>query len=80
MITNLSNLSRVTNQTTSKDWLTESRIQTSAPFHDADFCYNTENCHTYNILDCYIPKHPDVCFLRVSVSLLENRPNKVGIE
>lgn len=31
-------------------------------------CYNTEK---FQILDGYLPEHPDVCVLRVSVPLLE---------
>jgi hypothetical protein len=38
-----------------------------------------EKFHTYNILNCHPSKHPDVCFLYVSVSLLENELNKEGI-
>jgi hypothetical protein len=73
MITNLGNLSRVTNPMASNYLLTKLCIQTTAPFHGANYCYNTENGHTWNILDSYLPKQPDICFL-------SDELNKEGIE
>jgi hypothetical protein len=46
MITNLGILSRVTNQMASNDWLTESCIQTTAPFHGDNYFYDTGKFHT----------------------------------
>jgi len=78
-ISNLSNSSRVTNQAASNDCLTELCIQATAPFNATNYCYNTGKFHTWNIWDSYLPKHPDICFLSVPDSLIENEPNKVCV-
>jgi len=38
MNTNLVNVLWVTNQMARNNWLTESYMQTTAPFHGADYC------------------------------------------
>jgi hypothetical protein len=37
-----------------------------------------ENFTLKNILICYLPKHPVICFLHVSASLFGNELNKEG--
>jgi len=43
------------------------------------FVIKTGKFHTYNILDCYLPMHLDICFLHIFAPLLENELNQEGI-